>query len=469
MGTWSGRLERRLRAILLVLFALELGITAWNCAVFDGITYDQAGLHVPRARSGGLSTAGRAYNPPLYYLPALPLAAAQGDLDEDGERPTRAERKRRDARLLAALRWTNLVHTAVFFGAWLFWIVPRTVRDPWTGFAVSVLLLALPGYQKLAAMVHPDNALTSLTAVCLATWLWLRERRRAAAPGAVLRGALALAALAGLTGLTRPFGGIATVVFASAAVSLLWEAGLRGARLLRRAAAVLAVAAGLGGAWYGVQWAARGELAPVYSQTYIEPFLEHRDDFDRLGYFTSFHLPELLARPNRTMAELEDPSVDEWHNRHGNSFWTLAYSETWGDHWLYFSGRWQEETKAWPKRILFALALPLVPWVGWRFARGVSRLVARARARDPDALAVAVPLALWVAAIGAFLAWQLTGGLTPGKNSAVKFIYNAWVFPIPLLVAFASPAGPRERWVLITQVLILWLAAVPVSVFWPAS
>lgn len=462
---------RATRLLILALLVFKLAIMAWNSAVFDGITYDQAGLHVPRARAGGLTLKGRAYNPPIYYLPALPVAAvqdaqAENDPAAESKKAKKVRRKARDKTLLTTLRWTNVLHVGLFYWCWLFWILPRLL-PPRQATVASLLLLALPGYQKLGAMVHPDNALTSATAACIALWLWLRAQRGVAEEGKLLRGVVILAGLAGLAGLTRPFGVLTMAAFWVAAGVLLYELGLRGQRLWTRVALVTALALGLGTAWYSYQWATQGELEEVYSKKYITPYVEHRDGFDRVGYFTSFHVVDLLRRPNRTLVDLDEDAPDEYQNRYGNSFFTLAYSEIWGDHWLYFSGKWKKEMKAWPKRILFALALPTLPWIGLRFFRGLWLIVGFVRRRTKEAWPWLFLAGLFTLGVALFLYWQLTGGLTPGKNSGVKFIYNAYIFPIPIAIAMLGNMKVAEYRVGIVYALVLYAFALPIAMFWP--
>ena len=454
--------------LVAVLLVLKLAITAWNCGVFDSITYDQGDLHVPRARDAGLGTEGRAYNPPLYYMataPTLAVHAVADRLRDSDERLTKKQRKRRDRQLLATLRWSNLGYLALFYLAWIGAILPRLIRDRRRAWIAALVLLALPGYQKLAAMSHPDNALSSLTAVGIATWLVLRDDDRPLGRRIYL-----LAAAAGFVALTRPFGVLPCGALLVACVLLLArEHGWRSRAFVTRVAGCVALTGALAGSWPAVQLATQGGLSPVYKQSYLEPYLPHRADFDRVGYFSSFHVGELLTIPNRRMNQL-DTVHDEFHNDYGNSFWTLLYSETWADHWLYFSGRYQVENKAAFKRVMLAAALPTLPLMLLGFARGVGASVGRIRRWRDEAEADTALFMLSFLALGValYLYWHLVDGLTPGKNSSVKFIYNAYLYPVALALTFVAPLRRFEDRVWPAYAVALFVISLPVVVFVPA-
>lgn len=468
---WTGRL-------IAALLAIKLLVTAWDCAVFDGQTYDEAGLQAPRARTGGLGLDGRVYNPPLYYLPAYPLAARQAkELGGWPEAEVSAEagiasredpeRKALDDALLQRLRWTNLLHVAAFYVAWLGVIFPRLIRDHWSRLLASLCLLAMPGYQKLAAMVHPDVAMTSLTALTVAAFVALRVRD-AERPPTTLE-LLGLALLGGLAALARPFGVITALAAIVAAGWLAWRSRATLAGSWRWAARSLAAAVVAGLcviAWPLYQIVNLGHLAPVYSQSYTERFEPARQDFDVPRYFASFYIVDLLRRPNYRVNEFDETS-DEFHERHGNSFWTLLYSETWGDHWLHFSGPVKAEKRAVAKRIALAAALPTIPWLGFRFVVGLRGVIERVRRRDAERDIWLLLTAFLAMGVGLYLHWQLGDGLSPGKNSSVKFIYNAYLFPVALLLCFSIPVAARTRKLALGYALLLFAATLPFAVFVP--
>lgn len=453
--------------VVAVMLIIKLAITAWNCAVFDGITYDQGDLHVPRARDAGLGTDGRAYNPPLYYMATAPTLAVHAIQDRlrDGDEPlTAKQRKQRDYQLLGTLRWTNLGYLALFYLAWIGAILPRLIRDRRRAWIAALVLLAMPGYQKLAAMAHPDNALSSLTALGIATWLVLRDDERPLGRRIYL-----LAALAGLVALTRPFGVLPCGALLVACVLMLArEHGWRSREFLGRVAACSALIAALAGSWPAAQLATQGNLAPVYKHSYLEHYLPHRADFDRVGYFLTFHIDDLLDVPNRRLNE-RDTVHDYYHNEYGNSFWTLLYSEIWGDHWLYFSGRHEVENKAVFKRVMLAAALPTIPLMLLCFARGVVTCSGRIRRWRAEPEADSALFILGFLALGAalYLTWHLTDGLTPGKNSSVKFIYNAYLCPIALSLAFVAPLSRVEGRAWPYYAGALFVISLPVVFFVP--
>lgn len=474
-GTAAAAWARRAIAAAL---AIKLLVTAWDVAVFDGQTYDESGLHAPRARTGGLGLDGRVYNPPLYYLPVYPLAARQAaelggwpeaEVSHEAGAASRKDPRRKalDDRLLQRLRWTNLLHLAAFYLAWLGVIFPRLIRDPWARLLASLVLLAMPGYQKLAVMVHPDVAMTSLTALTVAAFVALRVRDAERPP--TTAALLGLALLGGLTALARPFGVITAMAAVVAATWLAWRS--RAAMAARwhwvaRSLAAAAVAGTCTIAWPAYQISRLGQLAPVYSQSYTERYAPAREGFNFPRYFASFYLTDLLRRPNYTVRDFDETS-DEFHNRHGNSWWTLLYSETWGDHWLHFSGPVKVEGRATAKRVALAAALPSIPWLGARLFAGLRGVVTRVRRRDAERDIWLLLAGFLVLGASLFLHWHLGDGLSPGKNSSVKFIYNAYLFPVALSLCFSTPVAARTRKLALGYALLLFAATLPFAVFVP--
>ncbi len=492
---------RGARLLLAFLVVLKLAVTAYNAAAYDRTTYDWE-MHADRARSGGLSLEGRAYNPPLYYLPTLPyikLQAVRGKPAPSG------------SQLLEYLRWSNLAYLALFYWCWVFYIFPKVARDYRSATVASLALLALPSYQRLAASSHPDNALASLTAVCMALWLWLRWRHPPCAPEnrrarrARVFAFLALALAAGLVGLTRPFGVIPSAVFLAA---LLVELK-RGSRLfsvgfLVPAGALALTVVGCAGSWIGYQRFVAKHVAPVYKASYMARFEPLREGFDFKSYFTTFRFSELLAKPSRHMRELPTPEASasaspsavprppasgasatqstraaasrkaakakakapRRPNPGAGSFFTLLYSEVWGDHWLYFSGRRQEDNKVWPKRILLLAALPLIPLLTIRFGHGVWRTLRQLRPRLGQGLEQLLALGLFLMGAAVYLYWQTGEGLLPGKNSTVKFLYFAYLVPFALAVCAVPKTGKLRFNLWLFYLLTLVIVAFPVSIYW---
>jgi hypothetical protein len=262
----------RARLLVGLLLLVKLGVTAWNCHSFGEEIYDQR-HHAWRARTAGLEVTWLSYNGPVYYMPVLPALVA-GPLDDDAR--------------LHFLRWTNLLHLAVTYGLWIYFLFPRLIPDERGRVLASVVLLLLPGFQKLAAMVHPDNLLVSSTTVSLALWLLLRDRLRAD-PSRLPRGLLAAMTLSlAVLGLSRPFALAPLLVIWAAVVREL----VRGRRLFTRAALVPVAAFSLAAAFFPVgwqlgRWLSSGHLTDVYGEEYMERFEEHRAGFDRGSYLTT--------------------------------------------------------------------------------------------------------------------------------------------------------------------------------------
>ena len=432
--------ERALRRLVIVLLCIKLAATVWATAVHKERVYD-GDHHRHRARSGGLAVDKMSYNPPLYYFPAIPFTS-------DGAR-------------MRVLRLTNIVWIAIFYIAWIGFILPRVIAQKRARAIVAILLLALPGYQKLAAMVHPDNLHAALSALAVAAWLGYSRRLIPSNPDRSWRSLLGVSFAIGIAGWTRPFSA-ATVAALSGGLTLSL---VRGFGFSRRFLARLMVAGLLVGtvssSWYAYRWAATGKLGPAYRRGFQAKFERDRKDYDYVHYFSSFYLNDLLKKPYRT----DRPRKPRARSVH-NSFFTLMYSEIWGDHWLYFSGKGGKDGKRWPKRILFVVALVLLPWlmVGW-FRTAATFL--RRRRRPKSALPALVMTVYAVGATALYLYWQMGDGLTPGKNSAVKFIYNAHIFPLALTLAFLVPMGRRclDAW--LVYALILYAAALGVAVYWP--
>src|SRR6478752_4041232 len=114
------------RLLIMTLLVIKLAVNVWNAVEFNGKVYDQ-GHHQDRALFGGLRAGKMAYNPPLYYLPALlvhrppdvPLVErstkSEGDDDEAiasreaARSPATPHERNHKAKLLKTLRLTNFV------------------------------------------------------------------------------------------------------------------------------------------------------------------------------------------------------------------------------------------------------------------------------------------------------------------------------------------------------------------------
>lgn len=486
------------RLLIATLLVIKLLVCVWNAAEFNGKVYDQ-GHHQDRALFGGLRAGKMAYNPPLYYLPALlvhrpadvPLVERStrsvGDDDEAiasreaANSPATASEKRHKAKQIKFLRYTNLLWDALIYVGWIYYAFPRILRGFRAWFLASLLLLLLPGFQKLGVMVHPDNAFAALTTVGVCAWLWVRELFRAGKLR--FQNLLLFAVAAGAVGLTRPFS-IATVAVLTAAllVYLVRAEGFRWSRLLVRGAALLAIVGVLSGSWYVYRWHYTGHITNAYRDRYIETFQKRRPGFDFVHYFTSFEIGHLLQTPNRRIGGGTTSIYN--NNPEANSFFTLLYSEVLGDHWLYFSGSQAREGKLWPKRTLLATGLLLPPALTLLGAGFVVDLVRRARrilkeqagaklAQKLGALIEKLELSwvpLGIALLGAllYLYWQTGPALLPGKNSTIKFVYIASLFGPTIALLFTRRLKVTTFNLLAAYFLVLFVVALPVAMFWPS-
>ena len=447
----------RWRGLLGALLLVKLGIEAVNAWSFNGQTYDQA-HHLWRAYGAGLVVDKMAYDPPLYYLPMLGWIGAAGAGLVHAPESTAD-----DAGVLTLLRLTNVAWSTAFFVAWIRGVLPRLLPDRTAWFVASVTLLAIPGYQKLAAMVHADNAFAALSGVVFWAWLTLREREATS-----IRSLAAYAAAVGLLGLTRPF--------AVVPVFLFWLGGLglarRGATpggFARRAALISVISGGLAGSWHAYRAFSADAVLQAYDDDYVARYQVHRDEFNFASYFTTFSPRQLIQSPGRQIAEVDSRHRKKWWtNRYTNSFFTILYSEVWGDHWLYFSGPWRHDQKVQAKRISFIAAGPLTFGLlfrgvagAWGVAWEAGQRWRRRERQSPEA----VVLVWFLLGAALYLWWQTGPALLPGKNSTIKFIYNATL--VPLAVVLATRGRLRPGWLWVSAVLLAWVGALGVAAFDP--
>lgn len=488
------------RFLIAVLLCVKLALLVWNAVVFEGKVYDQS-HHEDRALFGGLRPGKMAYNPPLYYLPALlvkrppevPLVersiTGNSGGDDDEEAAAREAKKSRagleeavhKAKQMKLLRYSNLFYASLTYLGWICFAFPRILRGFRGWFLASLLMLSLPGLEKLAVMVHPDNAFAGLVTLAVCAWLFVRDRFRAGTLG--FRLLLGFAVAVGCIGLTRPFSIAPVAVLTVALMLYLFRLeGRRWLRLIPRAAALLTIVGVLSGSWYVYRWHTSGQVTNAYRDRYIETFAMRRPGFDFVGYFSTFHVKELLEAPNRKMAGGTSNIYD--NNPHANSFFTLFYSEVWADHWLYFSGKKGKEGKLWPKRTVLAVALGTPPIVLLLAGGFVHDLWSRSRRALADAKAkqlgarlaellkrVELDLVLLgIAGLGCllYLYWQTGPALLPGKNSTIKFVYVASLVGPTLALLFRRRVPAFIFNVLAGYFLLLNVVALPVAIFWPS-
>ena len=179
--------QRSVQTLVIFLFCLKLMATGWATIVHKDYVYD-GDHHLDRARSGGLKIDKMAYNPPLYYFPALAISG--------------------DDSKMRVLRLQNIVWVGAFYALWLLFIFPAVLPSGRSRLVASLILLALPGYQKLAAMVHPDNLHAGLSAIAIAAWLLYHRRLDRESPDTQWWPLLAVSLAIGLAGWTRPFAAV---------------------------------------------------------------------------------------------------------------------------------------------------------------------------------------------------------------------------------------------------------------------
>jgi hypothetical protein len=490
------------RFLIGLLLCVKLLLLVWNAVVYDGRTYD-ASHHADRAVFGGLKPGALAYDPPLYYLPALlvpkpaDIPRIERDAPSDGAKVARSKRSKSTKAeqafrelTLDVLRYTNLIWIGFFYVAWIGYAFPRLLRDRRSWFLASLLLLAIPGYQKLAAMSHPDNAFAAGSALVVCAWLRLREGWLTATTGASLESSAGraarylpwLALAIGIVGLTRPLAVVYVAVFT--ALALVYAARISAGHwraFAPRALLVLFVVGVMSGAWYGVRYRHSGALLASLPDQVVEENRPLRAEFPYARYLTSFYPGLLWETPNHALGELE--AGGDLRTSHANSLPTLMHSEVWGDHWLSFSGPKGKDNKAWAKRVslLTAVLMPLlVPllFVGWAygyvrrakawaretFANGLERRRSAAEHLEPQL----VLLALCALGAASFLSWQMGVGLMPGHNTSVRFAYVAPFFPPLLALLFSRPLERLLVPLLVGYFLLLYCAAFPVAMFWPS-
>lgn len=455
--TWLN--ERSARVVVASALLIKLALVVWNAAAYNNRSYDYH-LHSARVSSAGLRASSRAYNPPLYYLPALPFV-------EDVQK-SKLKEGYTAGDLIHLLRFTNIAYLTLFYLCWIYLIIPKLVPS-WKGAtAASLVLLSLPGFQKLGAMTHPDNLVVGLSALGLAIWLWFRKRPSRSG-WRDWAGVAGFGLVVGLLGMTRPFAAVPVFVLSlGGVITLARERGIFSLAFVSRAALFTVLAGTLSLSWPVYRWHEIGTFKAGYNESWVGKFREYRDDLDRVHYFTSFYFTDLLREPNLLNDAFGYDGEPKVTNDMSNSFLTIAYSEFWGDQWLYFSSpKYRTEGKLWPKRILFVVALLMLPWLGLRFAGGILTTGRRLARGDPEASADALLVLYFFLGLALYFHWLMGDALLPGANTPIKFIYNAHLVPVFVTVAFFKEIGPPQLNAWVAYSGMVFLAALPVATFWP--
>jgi hypothetical protein len=451
--------ERNARVVVGVALLIKIALLVWNAAAYNIKPYDY-NWHRSRAASAGLRVGSMEYNPPLYYLPTLPFVEdIQKSKVKEGVTP---------GDLVELLRFTNIAYLILFYLCWVYFIIPKLIPS-WKGATVaSMVLMGFPGFQKLGVMTHPDNLLVGLSALGIAYWLWFRRRP----PPIGWRDWAAVAAfgvIVGLIGMTRPFAAVPVFVLSLAGViALARQRGLFSWTFLSRVTVFTLLVGTLSLSWYVYRWHEIGTFKAGYNESWVGKFRKYRDDLDRVHYFTSFYFVDLLREPNLLNESFGYNGEPKVTNDMSNSFPTIAYSEFWGDQWLYFSSsKYRTEGKLWPKRALFVVALLMIPWLGLRFLGGVAIAGRRLARGDPDADEDVLMVLYFVLGVALYFYWLMGDALLPGANTPIKFIYNAHLVPVFVTIAFLKTLGPRQFNAWWAYAGIVFLAALPVAMFWP--
>ena len=484
---------RSARFIVALLLGVKLLLLVWNAAVFDGQTY-AATYHSDRALSGGLVPRKIAEDPPLYYLPALLLprfseprvavrSVQYGDsLDHETLpkarklRPSKAERALRD-RLLDGLRYSNVLWLAAFYVVWIYLVFPKLCAGAAGWFAASLLLLSVPGYQKLGAMSHPDNALAATLAVAIAAWLagrssWTTSQDLGAAT--LARKMLSVCALPVailLVVLSRkPSVLPLTVLTVLAVVSAVRRSSASKSR--RFTLVGLALLPALFATVWPALRARHHEPAPAAPVVSTASGAAH-ERVAHARYLRTLHLDALIETPSEQLSDGLTETV---------GLPTLAFSDTWGDHWLAFSGQ-QGDDKVWPKRMSLMAATPLLALVPALLLFSLYRIMNDARrsyleqrggiaarlqgvAREYEReLALTAVLCAYA---GTYLAWHFKELSLAGADWTLRFIHFAPFLPLAIALLFSRRLHPAISAMICGYFLALFGAAFAVAMYWPA-
>lgn len=478
--------SRKFQKILIALLLLKILIMGWNAAKYVSVEqYDYWKSHY-RLNDCGLEAAYMGADPPLYYMLGCPLIPAAYFFYTDnfveellipyltGETDIRKNWSERRGGVdfweevtlpaytefvAGGFRWINMMMVVLFYAIWLFRLFPKLLPRPPDWFTAGLLLLLLPGFQKIAVMIKPDNA--TILAVTIAFALWLQWRDEV---GWSLRRAALFACAIGAMGLTRPLAIWPVLLLGLMAAWKIWiETPPRGwqrwgADKLRIFSVYSLLVIVLCGSWWAYRYVEIGVVVEN-NEIYMAKYRPKLPEQDRFEYFSQARFADLLRNPNRRM-DHADKSGGK-----GVSFWAIFYSDLWGDHWLYFSGPKRVELKPNFKRFIFVLALPLTLFAGFSFVRVMIR-----RSRDWMGRfewdAVFVSGLIGLGGVLTWLLWEQTNGLT-GKHGGNKFQYYAWAVPflIPAIMQ-AFPRHPLWRKIGWGYLSALFLAALPIAVYW---
>lgn len=492
----------RARFLLGALFTIKLVVTFFNAVAYNAERQYDPGSHFPAISTCGFYTSVRSYNPPLYHWLSCPVVVAThiawlpGRMAEFRTTPAarsdllaaakakafakfEAETLERDllpfveSGPVAAARTWNFVFLAAFYGLACFFLFPAFLSDWRACLFASIVLLALPGYQRLAATVNPENLLNfGALAGFVALYVVMKSSLSSCA-----RLLAAFGVISALT-LTRPLAIVPAAVY-SAYIALkpivrghisAWRASLRTYALLFAAIAVV------GSSWWMYRVAVLGpdqafRAAPHW---YLEKYATRAATFDYTGFYTKTYFNDLFQTPSRLADASDPPCAQNYDTCSGknDSFFTLLFSETYGEHWLYYSGPPEHDKKVEFKRAALAFGAVFTPLLLVMFLLGNWRaMTERIAGLLPDArmerLEWAVVALIGIGGFVAYMTWQITAGLEPGKNSSVKFTYFA--FAVPFLLIFVGRGFPKVDVLakpLVALSMIGYAVLLPIAAFW---
>lgn len=148
---------------LTLLLSIKILIMIWNAANYPSHQQYDVERHFTSVINGGLIVSVRNFDPPLYYLTTLPFIVLGKSFDIGVFQDLQF--------LLPLMKIYNIVLICSFYMLWIYWILPNLLPNRTARFAAGTIILALPGYQKLAVMIHADNLLTLLTTIIFSLWL----------------------------------------------------------------------------------------------------------------------------------------------------------------------------------------------------------------------------------------------------------------------------------------------------------
>ena len=451
--------KMRTNPYLTLLLLIQVIIMIWNAATYPSQEQYDMERHFTSVANGGLIVSIRNFDPPLYYMATLPFLAVGKLFD--------IQILQNLDFLIQVMKVYNIFIISAFNILWLYWIIPRLLPGKTTQNIAGTLLLALPGYEKLVAMIHADNLLTLLTTVAFVLWLYHKLSARS------WPGTINYALLLALIALTRPFAVVPVAIFAAIWFQMVTQIAKQEQQnfswIAQRVFVFCAIVAIPISSWWAIRYLKTNQFVNIADPAYYENYHSRRDQTDLdyyIDYSTTFYFKQLLILPNRNFDALLSYSPD-WKTSLNNSFWTVAYSDFWGDHWLYFSGPQFFEGKLWPKRILFVYALPttILLLVGFMLS-AISQVIQGFRNKwKITSLNIATILA--IAGFGLWFFWQTFIALEPGKNSGIKFIYNAYYVPFAIPVALvAITQSSKIHNIALVLSFLLYILALPISIYW---